>query len=182
MIGLPCPHCFRDAGGRLCSSRTSNVGALVTFSLHVVVYVMIAAPPVPSLSWGWFQQRCYCQIAVRSALLFQISLRVSLSPRRAAPRVDSPMSPPAGPFIATTAWPYPTLPAGNKIKSTCCCCCFRCRRHWAQIFTPLSTSALVVSWLLTLGCDPRDRVSNQVCMFVCVCVYLTPRDILWGLL
>ncbi|CAB1107887.1 unnamed protein product [Ectocarpus sp. CCAP 1310/34] len=35
-------------------------------------------------------------------------------------------------------------------------------RHWAQIFTPLSTSALVVSWLLTLGCDPRDRVSNQM--------------------
>ncbi|CAM9535849.1 unnamed protein product [Ectocarpus fasciculatus] len=34
--------------------------------------------------------------------------------------------------------------------------------HWAQIFTPLSTSALVVSWLLTLGCDPRDRVSNQM--------------------
>eukprot|EP00904_Undaria_pinnatifida_P014079 jgi/Undpi1/9801/HiC_scaffold_27.g12255.m1 len=35
-------------------------------------------------------------------------------------------------------------------------------RHWAQIFTPLSTSALTVSWLLTLGCDPRDRVSNQM--------------------
>ncbi|CAM9695876.1 unnamed protein product [Ascophyllum nodosum] len=35
-------------------------------------------------------------------------------------------------------------------------------RHWAQIFTPISTSALTVSWLLTLGIDPRDRVSNQM--------------------
>ncbi|CAM9740715.1 unnamed protein product, partial [Scytosiphon promiscuus] len=39
-------------------------------------------------------------------------------------------------------------------------------RHWAQIFTPLSTSALVVSWLLTLGCDPRDRVSNQASLMM----------------
>ena len=48
----------------------------------------------------------------------------------------------------------------------CCSAALSCNvlfgRHWAQIFTPLSTSALTVSWLLTLGCDPRDRVSNQV--------------------
>jgi hypothetical protein len=30
------------------------------------------------------------------------------------------------------------------------------------MFTSLSTSALIVQWLLTLACDPRDRVSNQL--------------------
>jgi hypothetical protein len=46
-----------------------------------------------------------------------------------------------------------------RLTALCVCCCLPLPN--TQIFTPLSTSALVVHWLLTLGCDPRDRVSNQ---------------------
>ncbi len=34
-------------------------------------------------------------------------------------------------------------------------------RYWTQILTPLSTSALIVHWMLALRCNYRDRVSNQ---------------------
>ncbi|CAM9325903.1 unnamed protein product [Chrysoparadoxa australica] len=35
-------------------------------------------------------------------------------------------------------------------------------RHWVQIFTPLSTAALLVGWLIAIPCHPKDRVSNQI--------------------
>ncbi len=38
-------------------------------------------------------------------------------------------------------------------------------RYWAQILNPLSTSALIVHWMLALRCDYRDRVSNQALNF-----------------
>ncbi len=38
-------------------------------------------------------------------------------------------------------------------------------KYWAQILNPLSTSALIVHWMLALRCNYRDRVSNQTLNF-----------------
>ncbi len=38
-------------------------------------------------------------------------------------------------------------------------------RYWAQILNPLSTSALIVHWMLVLRCNYNDRVSNQALNF-----------------
>ncbi len=38
-------------------------------------------------------------------------------------------------------------------------------KYWAQILNPLSTSALIVHWVLVLRCNHRDRVSNQALNF-----------------
>ncbi len=38
-------------------------------------------------------------------------------------------------------------------------------RYWTQILNPLSTSALIVHWMLTLRCNYRDRLSNQALNF-----------------